>query len=68
MTRSRVPVRVHGPWLHRKRWRLDVFVNGERYKRSFATYGAALLAAHEIATGVETTTETGSDHEIGNDP
>ncbi len=48
---SRVPFRVHGPYLHRQRWRLDVFDHGERRKLSFATYAEALLAVAAMASG-----------------
>lgn len=58
MTRERVPFRVHGPFQHRKRWRLDIFRDGERTKQSYGTYAEALQAAFEITTGVETTVET----------
>lgn len=47
--RARVPFRVHGPFRHRKRWRLDIFEAGRRFKRSFATYGEAVQAAHDLA-------------------
>jgi len=49
--RARVPFRVHGPFRHRTRWRLDVFDNGRRYKRSFATYDEAIRAAHDLTAG-----------------
>ena len=49
MKRGRVPFRVHGPFQHRSRWRLDIFENGRRYKRSFGSYGEALEAARELA-------------------
>jgi hypothetical protein len=53
----KVEIRVHGPYRHRKQWRLDVFDNGERSKQTFTTYKEALLAAHAILTGAETRTE-----------
>jgi hypothetical protein len=54
VSRERVPLRVHGPFRHRNRWRLDVFENGKRTKQTYASYGEALLAAHRILTGAET--------------
>lgn len=57
MSRERVPFRVHGPFRHRSQWRLDIFENGTRYKRSFATYAEALMEAHRLMVG-ETVGET----------
>ena len=48
---SRVPFRVHGPYQHRSRWRLDVYDHGRRYKRSFATYAEAIRAANDLTSG-----------------
>jgi len=56
--RKRVLLRVHGPWHHRNQWRIEIFVKGKRTRRSYSSYSEALLAAHAIATGMETVLET----------
>jgi len=58
---TRVPLRVHGPYRHRRQWRLDIHRDGRRSKQSFVTYAEALVAARQILTGGEITGEPHAD-------
>lgn len=52
----RVARRVHGPYQHRQRWRVEVWEYGKRTARpSYATYAEALQAARSIQIGGGTT-------------
>lgn len=46
----KVEFRIHGPYRHRRQWRLDIFDQGKRSKMNFVSYREALLAAHETLT------------------
>lgn len=57
---ARVSFRVHGPYLHRRQWRLDIRENGKRFKISYANYAEAVQAALEFAQAGTTAVGNGS--------
>lgn len=68
-----VPFRVHGPYQHHGHWRLDVFENGRRFKRSFRTYTEAVLVAERARkagnfSSVEITGERSAEIETAKPP